>query len=182
MQELAVVGAILYFVLMFLCMKREKKLSGFYSAIGVCGRWYGLIAGYCMLFVPACPIMLVMTLLQNEGGAGQAWIDGLMIVGVSAAMAFLGYYMYRRAAKKCSEQMRKRLLWDMLVIALGATFRLSLFIMYFLLKTWWLLDKPKVYSVDGRTVYAYPGSADLYDEYGRHVGKLADFGGTAIMD
>ena len=44
------------------------------------------------------------------------------------------------------------------------------FVLMFLISTWWTLEQPTAYEVNGRTAYAFPGSNELYDENGHHVG------------
>jgi hypothetical protein len=43
------------------------------------------------------------------------------------------------------------------------------------------MNAPVEYTVNGRTVYAFPGSDDLYDGDGNRVGKINPGGKDAMM-
>lgn len=181
MVILAIIGALVMFGIMFWAMNREPKISGFYSQLRICGRWGAFFAIYLMLVAVVAVVMSVV-LLFSEASADAGTVVG--IVGAGAVCFLLGFFLYRRIHKKCPESLRKRLLWDMIVVCFGVLFRISFFVMAFVFETWWLYTAPTVYEVDGKTVYRYPGSKELYDEYGFHAGKLDNSGivTTANMD
>lgn len=184
---LILVGAILLFVLIFWLMRKEKDLSGFYSEIQVCGRWSAywtmdfLIVGVaCVLALPVLLVLLLMGKLNGiEGGPGIPFV----FVAICAALGLgVGVPLFRRAYNKCPEPLRKRLALDMFIIMLGAGFRLAFCFLNFIIGTWMELNKPTAYEVGGKTVYAYPGSNELYDEYGNHVGTANSDRTSAVMD
>lgn len=186
MEILGIVGVVAL-ILGILAMNKEPKLSGFYSQLQVCGRWGAFFAIYLMMTTVVAVLSPLILLFTGElEGASAATVAGTVIGIVIAGVACgaLGFFLYRRIQKKCPENLRKRFLWDMIVIFFGTMFRIGFFLLAFLIKTWWLYTAPTVYEVNGKTVYRYPGSEELYDEYGLHVGKLDNSGivTTAIMD
>lgn len=176
MVILAIVGALIMFGLMFWAMNREPNLSGFYSQLKLCGRWGAFFAIYLMM-VAIVAVVFLFTDAAKEVGV-------ITLIGIGAVCFLLGFFLYRSIYKKCPENLRKRLLWDMIVMCFGTLFRLSFFVMAFLFKIWWLYTAPTVYEVNGKIVYRYPGSYELYDQFGFHVGKLDNSGivTTAVMD
>ena len=187
MEIVLLIASVGLFVAMFLCIRKEKRLSGFYSQIGVCGRWYAFFTADLLVMGALCavaaPVLLVLNLTGALGEFGQD-IAGVLPMLAAAALLFLpaGILLYRRAQKKCPQALRKRLLWDMIVIMIGASFRLSLFFMMFLFAMWWESVKPTAYEVDGQVYYAYPGSDDLYDAAGNKRGLLNSSHTKAVID
>jgi hypothetical protein len=186
-----IVVIILLFALMVYGIRKEKSLSGFYKSINVCGRWYSwftmdfILAGVGSLI--ALPVLIVLNVLgkldklsAEMGGS----FSSIIITFVLAAAIFIpvGFLMFRHAYKKCPEELQKRLFIDMLAIFFGATLRLSLIFLMFIIKGWWVINAPVKYTVNGHTVYAFPGSDDLYDEDGKHVGKINPGGKDATID
>ncbi len=171
-------------VVMFFCMRKEKSLSGFYKTINVCGRGYAFITGYLLVVGIISPLYLVLTVMQmkDEGAEMSEIIGGGLGVVVGGILGFcIGFLLYRRARAKCPEALRKKLFKDMMIIALGATFRYCLFFMVFLFKTWYKLNRPKTYIIDGEEVYMYPGSNDVYSRNGQKIGTSNDERTKAVV-
>ena len=187
MEAVMVILAIVFFWVLIWCARKEKTLSGFYSSINVCGRGRAFFAGYLFLTSVISVISLVVTLVSLIFSKGQgSFADGIgSILGVviCGAVCFLiSRTLYRGIYNNCPEELRKRLPKDILIITMGITFRISLFFLMFIFHMWWQMNKPTAYEVDGRTVYAYPGSNDLYDESGNHVGTTNSDRTSAVMD
>lgn len=188
---LLILVIILLFVLMIIAVKKEKSLTGFYKSINVCGRWYSFftinfILSGILAFI-ALPIFLVLNStgkLKEMPGLMEGDITLLLITfGLAAVICIpIGFFMFKRAYNRCPIELRKRLFKDMFFIFLGANFRLGFFFLMFLIKTWWVFNKPTEYTVDGQTVYAYPGSNDLYDANGRCVGVANSDRTKAVMN
>lgn len=173
MEYVAMGFAVVLTVVMFLCMKKEKSLSGFYKTINVCGRGYAFITGYLLVVGIISPLYLVLAVMQmkNEGAEMSEIIGGGLGVVVGGILCFgIGFLLYRRARTKCPDTLRKNLFRDMMIIALGATFRYCLFVMVFLFKTWFEMNRPETYVIDGEEVYMYPGSNDVYSKNGQKIG------------
>lgn len=182
MGILLIILGVLPLVAAYFSMKQEKKLSGFYKQTGVCGRWYAFFTADFLvggaLAVLAAVAVVVIGILDAAGATqlipaemGSPFGYGLGLAVCGGVMAALGILMYQRAAKKCPEKLRRRLLWDMIVMMVGVSFRIGLFFMMFLIATWWAFSKPEEYEMeDGRIVYIFPGSNDVYDGGGNLVG------------
>lgn len=183
MGVLMLVVTVAFFVLVFWCVRKEKSLSGFYSQIKVCGRWYAFLTADVLLAgvgsLVAVPVLAVMNFMAPAEEA--SWTEVLSFAFYAVVLIPIGLLLYNRARKKCPEQLKGRLLWDMVIIMVGTSFRLSLFFLMFLFRMWWELNAPDAYEVNGRTVYAFPGSGDLYDGAGNRVGRLNDDKTEAIM-
>ena len=170
------VAIVAFFVMMLLCIKKEKKLIGFYSAIGVCGRWYASItADFLLLGIGAPVVSAVAIMAKLFGGLKDVPLGAMLAIALSAVIFLpLGLLMLRNAQKKCPESLRKRLPLDMVIILLGTSFRLGLFFLAFIFHMWFKAHEPRYYEVNGKTYYAYPGSDKLYAPGGFEAGRLVD--------
>lgn len=76
------------------------------------------------------------------------------------------------------------MLRDMIIIALGATLRFSLFFVGFLFKTWFELNKPRAYVLeDGTETYMYPGSSVVYNKRtGQRIGMANSSNDKVTLD
>lgn len=185
-----VAATILLFALMVYGMRKEKSLSGFYKSINVCGRWYSwftmdliLVGVGSLIALPVLIVLNVLGKLDKVSAEMGGSFSSIIITFALAAVIFIpaGFLMFKHAYKKCPEELQKRLFRDMVVIFFGVTFRLDLFILMFIIKGWWGMNAPVEYTVDGRTVYAFPGSDDLYDDDGNCVGKANAERTSAVM-
>lgn len=178
------VVAIAFFVMVFACIRKEKNLVGFYSQLGVCGRWYAFITGDFLLVGVGAPVACIVVSVMKLLGMMEdfLWVNLLSFLGAALVALPIGLLMLHRAQKKCPEALRGRLVKDMIIIMVGTSFRLGLFFMAFLIHAWWKANQPVAYEVDGKVYYAYPGSEELYDEYGIHRGKMNASHDRAIMD
>lgn len=167
---------IVFFVLMLLCIRKEKKLIGFYSAIGVCGRWYAFFTGDFLLLGVGAPVVGVVAIIAKlMGGLKDAPLGAVLAIALSAVIFLpLGLLMLRNAQKKCPESLRKRLPIDMVIILLGTSFRLGMFFVAFIFHMWFKAHEPRYYEINGKTYYAYPGSDKLYAPGGHEAGMLVD--------
>lgn len=181
MDALLIIGAIVMFVLMFVCMGKEKKLSGFYSEIGVCGRWYAFFTVYSLFAGVVSTVGAVVGIVMGVMGK-VLWSDVLIALGIAVICLLVGVFMYKRAYNKCPEGLKKRFWFDIIVMMLGATLRISFFFVVLMFKTWFVTNPPVTYTTDdGRTLYGYPFSNDVYDTFGNRVGyKTGD--GKVVFD
>ena len=170
------VASVLFLGLVALCIRKEKDLVGFYSQIGVCGRWYAFITGDLLLVGIGAPIAgVVAGILKLRGVMEDMPIETLLAFPLAAVIALpLGLLLLRRAQKKCPEALRKHLVIDMVIMMVGTSFRLGLFFMAFIAHMWWKSNQPRYYEINGKTYYAYPGTERLYDDNGNEAGKLVD--------
>ncbi len=181
MGALAIVGVIVMFVLMFICMGKEKKLSGFYKEIGVCGRWYAFFTGD-FLFAGVASVVLTVVGIVQAIMQKAPFAAVLTYLPVAAICLLIGIFMYKRAYNKCPDDMKKRFFWDIIVIMLGVSIRVSFFFVMFIIPGWLASPPSETYTTDdGRTVYAHPGSDILYDENGIQIGRKTG-NGTAVFD
>lgn len=157
--------------IMYWSAKRAKPLGGFYKAINVCGRWYNYFM-VDFLFAGVVGMVSVPVLLVT--GTRIPMVLLVLDAVCSAAIFVLGYFMYKRVYAKCPDELKSRFLQDMLVMGIGTATRVSLFILMFMIKTWWELTKPTEYIVNGQIVYAFPDSKELYDSSGTCVGIAND--------
>ena len=56
----------------------------------------------------------------------------------------------------------------------GLMGKIEFFILALFVYTWFTLNEPTAYEVDGQVVYTFPGSRDLYDCHGCKVGVASD--------
>lgn len=173
---LTIASSAVIVIIGLICMNREKSISGFYSQIGVCGRWHGFFALYLML---AGIVSVVFSFISLFSGKFAEVPVYFIVAGI---LGGIGYLLYKRAYNRCPDSLKKRLLRDLIVVMFGMLMRISLFFLMFVFGMWWEMNKPTAYEVNGRRVYAYPGSNDLYDESGFHVGVANDDRTAAIMD
>ncbi len=171
MNAVVLIGAILMFVLMLVCMGKEKKLSAFYGEVGICGRWYAFFSGYLMLTGVVGIAATIINLCKGQ------WAE-LLGTLIAAALFFpIGFFMFKRAYAKCPDELKKRFFWDVAVITLGVSTRISFFFLLFIIPGWFSSPPSETYTTDdGRTVYAHPGSDVLYDEDGIQVGRKTGHG------
>lgn len=170
MVYLSLALSVVLLVFMFICMRKEKDIIGFYKAEGLFGRAYAyffcdfLLAGLALIIMS---IIGVNKIVPGVLGLILGILLGLVTIGISVLM-------FIRVYKKCPGELKKRLFLDMLVAGLGFSTRIGLFILVIFNHAWFELNKPTAYEVNGRTVYAFPGSKDLYDSSGYRVGKAND--------
>ena len=163
---------VVLFVFMIISMKKEKAIIGFYKAQGLFGRAYAYF--FCdFLAVGIC--VIVASIISSDMIISEIGVIGLL-AGIIFGLALIGVsvLMYIRVYKKCPGELRKRLFMDLLMAAVGFSTRVALFVLVIFIHTWFELNKPTEYVVNGRTVYAYPGSKDLYDSSGFKVGEAND--------
>lgn len=154
------------------CLTKDRKLVGFYKSIGSFGRVYS----YLLL---CCLIGVILSVVYMIGGStkerGAMVVCGIIALAGSVLMFFLLF-------RKCGDITKGRVLFDYLVISVGTTMRISLFIMRLFVKTWYVMYGPTEYTVDGQTVYLYPGSNVMYDCHGHRVGEANSSRTAAVMD
>lgn len=182
MEILLIILAIAAFVLMFMCMGREKKLAGFYSEINVCGRWYAFFTGDCLLAgggaLVAAPIMAILNLVGVIKNPDWDMVITLLTCG--AVLLPIGILLFNRAKKKCPAELKGRFFWDIVIMMLGTSCRLGFFFVAFIYKAMWEASKPVYYEVDGKIVHKYPGDDTVYDESGFKYGTITDDGNAVI--
>lgn len=181
MEILLIVLPVLFFILLFWCMKKEKELVGVYKATKTFGRIYAAIA-VDLLFGGICaPIasIIIMLISEENGIMSVPAVLGVIVAG--AAVTALGVFMYKRAYKKCPEALKSRCYKDLTIIGFGAIIRVSLFVMMFVFKTWWEFSKPEVYTLsDGTEVYVY-NDGTVYDSSFSRSGKFDRENGQEVV-
>ena len=172
----AIILAIAFFVVLFICMNKEKELVGIYKATKTFGRFYAFLA-VDLLFGGICaPIASIVLMLTSEENGAMSVPVVLGIVAAGVVLAALGVLMYKHAYKKCPDALKSRCYKDLTIIGFGVIIRFSLFFMMFIFKAWWEFNKPTEYVLaDGTRVYAY-NDGTVYDMHGRK-GKLAEIDG-----
>ncbi len=161
-------------ILALLSLRKDRKLVGFYKSIGSYGRIYSYLLLVCLVAVVIFPVVIFSGMVGKED-------KGAMIFGIIAGLA-LGALLIFLLFRKCKEVPKGRVLLDYLIISLGTTMRVSLFIMRIFFKLWYTSIKPTAYTVDGKTVYIYPGSNVVYDGNGYRVGEANSDHTKAVMD
>ena len=160
------------FVFMIISMIKENTIVGFYKAQGLFGRAYAyffcnfLFAG---IYLVVASIIFADQIISELGviGLPAAILFGVVVIGISVLM-------YIRVYKKCPGELKKRLLLDFMMAGVGFSTKISFFFLVIFYHAWFTLNQPTEYVVNGRTVYAYPGSRDLYDSSGFKVGEAND--------
>ena len=166
--------SIFFAIIAFLSLRKDRQLVGFYKSIGSYGRIYSYLLLVCLVAVVVFPIVIFSGMVGKE-------YKGAMIFGIIAGLAF-GALLIFLLFRKFKEIPKGRVLWDYFIIALGTTMRVSLFIMRIFFKLWYTSIKPTAYTVDGKTVYIYPGSNIVYDSNGYRVGEANSDHTKAVMD
>lgn len=185
MAVVIIVVGIVFIGVAILCAKKEKELSGFYKAINVCGRVWAFLTGNFLLTGVGCviavPILLVLmitgkgeqvaALMGTEGTSGGAFMVVLTFIICAVICLAFGLFMYKRALKKCPDQLKKGFLKDIMIIYFGLIFRLSFFFMVFVYGMMWWQSRRTEYTINGKKAYTYGNDDTLYDEYGNVVGR-----------
>jgi len=168
---LILVAAVAFFGAMYICSKKAKLLGGYYREIGVCGPVYAYICADLLLCsggVIAGPIYAIIT---------GDFLIGIFSLCLGGLIAFsIGFLMFRSAQKKCPIELRSKLFRDFVIMMIGYSFRLGLFMFYIIFKVEYELNKPRYYEdIYGNVYQAYPFNNALYDlETGMKIGILND--------
>ena len=154
---------------MFICYNKAKELGGYYKAIGVGGPIYAYFTVVCSL---GGAFMIVFG--PVSGFLTTDWTDavGKLIAGL--ILFLVGFFMFKRAYKKCPADLRRRFLLNLVIMMLGVGIRISLFFAYWIFKINYELNKPDYY-VDqyGNRYEAHPFTNELFDpETGFKIGVL----------
>lgn len=170
---LAVLVGFLVFIV--ISMRKEKDIIGFYKAQGIFGRAYAFFA-VDFLFGGLISIAggIIIAVTQEQSAAG-------VMIALSVVMTAIGVLMYLLVYKKCTGELKKRVLLDLTMAGWGFYGRIEFFILALFFHTWFNLNEPTAYEINGQTVYAFPGSQDLYDCHGCKVGVASDDYSKAIM-
>lgn len=161
--------AVGFLVFVFVSIKKEKDIIGFYKAQGIFGRAYAFFA-VDFLFGGLADIVVGIIVAVSSEEIGSI----LAVIGAGVAMMSVGIFMYVRIYKKCQGELKKRVFLDLTMAGWGFAGRVEFFLLAIIFNTWFDLNKPTEYEVNGRTVYAFPGSNDLYDSSGCKVGVAND--------
>ena len=167
-----------FLVFVIVSMTKEKSIVGFYKAQGLFGRAYAYF--FSGLFYGGI-ISIIMCIILEIDSKKKNVPMLIAQIAVEIVAIFIGVMMFRRVQKKCPGELRKRLFLDLSMAGLGFIGRVGFFIVAIFFHTWFVVNKPTEYVVDGRTVYAYPGSNDLYDAAGNKVGVANDDYSKAYM-
>ena len=157
-------------------MRKEKELIGIYKATKTFGRFYAFLAVDLLVGGICAPIASIVIMLTSEENGAMSVPAMLGIVAIGVVLAALGVLMYKRAYKKCPDDLKSRCYKDLTIIGFGVIIRFSLFFMMFVIKTWWEFNKPREYILtDGTKVYVY-NDGTVYSMSGRK-GTLAEIDG-----
>ena len=147
-------------------MKREKKLLGFYRAVGLFDRGYAVITLLLLVAGFAIAVAAVLLLLLTE----REQTEILIFFGVGFLLLVVGIVLVERLRAKCAGKLRRRLTKDLLLCGCGGFFRVALFLVGLLYPAWWDAKHPEEFILDdGDSVYALPGSRSLYNDRARRV-------------
>lgn len=170
---LAVLVGLLAFII--IAMRKEKDIIGFYKAQNIFGRAYAYFTNVFLFDGIALVAGGIITAVAKTQSA--MWI----MIALGAVFLAIGVLMCLLVYKKCNGELKKRVIWDLIVAGWGFIGRVEFFILCIFFRTWFSLNEPTAYEVNGQTVYAFPGSNDLYDCHGCKVGVASDDYSKAIM-
>jgi len=181
---IAIALGVALIVLMVICLKKDKSLVGFYKATNICGRAYAFFtADFLLTGAFTCPVGIIMSVILAANSKKKINLFSMIMTFVIVAIIALalGIFMYRNAARKCSPELKRRLLRDMFIIMFATAIRVWLFILRFFIATWFEANKPTPYYLPtGETVYALPWSNELYSASGYFVGHLNNDGTITV--
>ena len=147
-------------------MKREKKLLGFYRAVGLFDRGYAVFTLLLLVAGFAIAVTAALLLLLTE----REQTEILIFFGVGFLLLVVGIILVERLRAKCRGKLRRRLTKDLLLCGCGGFFRVALFLVGLLFPTWWEMQHPVEFIMDdGDSVYALPGTRSLYNESAERV-------------
>ncbi len=147
-------------------MKREKKLLGFYRAVGLFDRGYAVFTLLLLVAGFAIAVTAALLLLLTE----REQTEILIFFGVGFLLLIVGIVLVERLRAKCAGKLRRRLTKDLLLCGCGGFFRVALFLVGLLYPAWWDAKHPEEFILDdGDSVYALPGSRSLYNDRARRV-------------
>lgn len=164
-----------FLVFIIISMRKEKDIIGFYKAQKIFGRAY---AYFTIVFLfDGIGFVVGGIITATIKKQGSIWI----MIALGAVFFAIGVLMCVLVYKKCSGELKKRVVWDLIVAGWGFIGRVGFFILSIFFQTWFSLNEPTAYEVNGQIVYAFPGSNDLYDCHGCKVGVANDDYSKAIM-
>lgn len=159
-------AAAVLIILAAVTMKQEKKLLGFYRAVGLFGRGYAVFTLLLLLAGLAIAVASALLLLLTERGQTEI----LIFFGVGFLLLIVGIILIERLRLRCRGKLRRRLTGDLLLCGCGGFFRVALFLVALLFPSWWEMQHPEEFIMDdGDSVYALPGSRSLYNERAERV-------------
>lgn len=179
---------IAYIVFGIIAMKKEVRIASFYNGIRVTGRWRAFFASYFMLTGIGALVALVVVLIINATSGKEMGIDGMdlpttiAVFGIGAVIMLIpGVLMYAGMFKRCPKQLRRRFFWDMFIILFGNLFKFSIIAISIFFRVLWRMNTSIEYALDdGRKVYVYPGTLDVYDNTGNQIGRVTDTGANGM--
>ena len=141
----------------FYCLAKENSVTGLYKTFNV----YGRFTAYMSLLPLPGIIFFVIGIVKLDWTSILCGIIGLLT----------GILIWVRAFKKCPAFLKGALPFSMIVSGFGVAFKISLFFMAFMIKTWWHFEKPlEVEDEYGNHYYVKDGH--VYDSFGSHVGEV----------
>ena len=179
---------IAYLVFGIIAMKKEVRIASFYNGIRVTGRWRAFFSTYLVLTGIGSLIALVVVLIINATSDAGIGVDGmdlpttLAVFGLAAVITLVpGVLMYIGMFKRCPKQLRRRFFWDMFIILFGNLFKFSIIAISIFFRVLWRMNTSIEYVCDdGRKVYVYPGTLDVYDNTGNQIGRVTDTGANGM--
>lgn len=176
-------------IAMVACLGKERFLTGFYSELGLFGRndayfiIMSMVAG--VVFTLAAIVFLILTLfgVMHEMDVATVLFGVLICAAVGVGFGAFGFLKFKSIKERCPGELKKRLVKDMIVMMLGTSIRGGVKLFGAVFAAWLETQKPTAYTTeDGRTVYAYPNSDQLYDKSGNHVGALSGDGEAVLRN
>ncbi len=179
MEILLIIPMLALLVFIIYSAVKVKKIAGFYKEMQMFGRVY---AFFTFLFLADSVFIAISSIIMFALNQIEI-LHLLLLLVIAVGCGVAGVFMYMRVYKKCPDELKKRLLLDIIIIGLGSVTRVYLFVFAIFIHTWYELNKPVQYTLyNGDVVYKYPDSNDVYDRHGYKVGRLSDDGGKVILD
>lgn len=173
-STIGIVLAVAAVVLALICAFRESKVVGTYKTLKVFGRLKAYLA---FDFTAAGLYTLVMSIVgmfnpETSMGASASMIP------VSIVCLLIGLLLFYTTYKKCPVALRKRVIWDMILVALGVSMKIGLFFF----ASVWAISTPDTYTdTNGNEYYVY-ADGEAYDPKTGRYGKITtNYDGTKAI-
>ena len=146
----------------------EPRVTKYYKVLHIYGRVYAMISSFGLFTIVYSVIYIAALIIDGKMTKVDLEV-GLLFFAVGCVVTIP---LYLRVYKKSPDFMKKRCLWDLTVSGFGAMARLVFWFAMFVVRTWWEVSKPDVYSLDnGLEVYVFPDGM-VYDANQGRFGKF----------
>ena len=166
--------SVVFLVAGIICMGIEKKITGYYKAANVFGRFYAFWAVNAMF---GGILYLILNLIS--GAISELSFQMILPLIITEA---LGVVMYVRVYKKTPAFLKKRCLLDLTICGLGVNIRVALWFIWIFVRAQWEYMKPEVYILeDGTEVYVYKDGSVYQPGSGRHGQRVTSGSGNSVI-